>query len=286
MHKLEKNEVKELKNFSNKVRQQVINMIANAQSGHPGGSLSAVEIMSVLYKKILKTCPEWKNSPNFADRDRFVLSKGHASATFYAVLADCGYFDESELMTFRKLHTRLQGHPSYGYLPGIEVSTGSLGQGLSMACGMALGLKLDKKDARVYALLGDGEMQEGQIWEALMHAAHRGLDNLTIVIDRNRLQIDGCVDEIKSLGSLSKKITGFGLEVLEIDGHNVEQIYDALQKAQELSKNTKKPTAIIANTVKGRGVWFMENNACWHGNAPNAEQCEKALTELRSKEIC
>jgi len=286
MHKLDKNEVKELKNFSNKVRQQVINMIANAQSGHPGGSLSAVEIMSVLYKKVMKICPEWKNSPDFSNRDRFVLSKGHASATLYAVLADCGYFDESELMTFRKLHTRLQGHPSYGYLQGIEVSTGSLGQGLSMACGMALGLKLDKKDARVYALLGDGEMQEGQIWEALMHAAHRELDNLTIVIDRNRLQIDGCVDEVKSLGSLSKKITGFGLEVIEIDGHNVEQIYNALKKAQELSANTKKPTAIIANTVKGRGVWFMENNACWHGNAPNAEQCEKALTELRSKEIC
>lgn len=286
MHKLEKNEIQELKNFSNKVRQQVIKMIANAQSGHPGGSLSAVEIISILYKKILKTCPDWKKDPDFANRDRFVLSKGHASATLYAVLADCGYFDESELMTFRKLHTRLQGHPSYGYLPGIEVSTGSLGQGLSMACGMAIGLKLDKKDTRVYTLLGDGEMQEGQIWEALMHAAHRELDNLTIIIDRNRLQIDGCVDEIKSLGSLSKKLIGFGLEVIEIDGHNLEQIYDALQKARELSKKSKKPTAIIANTVKGRGVWFMENNACWHGNAPNTEQCEKALAELRSKEIC
>jgi len=286
MHKLEKDDVKELKNFSNKVRQQVINMIANAQSGHPGGSLSAVEIMSVLYKKILKTCPQWKNSPDFSDRDRFVLSKGHASATLYAVLADCGYFEESELMTFRKLHSRLQGHPSYGHLPGVEVSTGSLGQGLSMACGMALGLKLDKKSARVYALLGDGEMQEGQIWEALMHAAHRELDNLTIIVDRNRLQIDGCVDEVKSLGSLSKKITGFGLEVIEIDGHNVEQVYSAFLKAKELSEKSKKPTAIIANTVKGRGVWFMENNACWHGNAPNSEQCEKALAELRSKEIC
>lgn len=286
MHKLEKNEVKELKNFSNKVRQQVINMIANAQSGHPGGSLSAVEIMSVLYSKILKTCPEWKNSSDFDDRDRFVLSKGHASATLYAVLADCGYFDESELMTFRKLHSRLQGHPSFGCLPGVEVSTGSLGQGLSMACGMALGLKLDKKPSQVYALLGDGEMQEGQIWEALMHAAHRELDNLTIIVDRNRLQIDGCVDEVKSLGSLSKKITGFGLEVIEIDGHNVEQVYNALLKAKELSATSKKPTAIIANTVKGRGVWFMENNACWHGNAPNTEQCEKALAELRSKELC
>jgi len=261
-------------------------MITNAKSGHPGGSLSAVEILTVLYKKIMKTCPKWDADSDFANRDRFVLSKGHASATLYAILADCGYFDTQELMTFRKLHTRLQGHPSYGHLPGIEVSTGSLGQGLSMACGMALGLKLDKKDSRVYALLGDGEMQEGQIWEALMHAAHRELDNLTIIIDRNRLQIDGCVDEVKSLGSLRKKIAGFGLEVLEVDGHNIEQIYNALKKAQEMSKTSKKPTAIIANTVKGRGVYFMENATCWHGNAPNTEQCQLALEELRRKEIC
>lgn len=286
MHKLDKNEVQELKQFSNKVRQQVVNMIANAQSGHPGGSLSSVEILAVLYRKVLKTCPKWDKSPDFDDRDRFVLSKGHASATLYAVLADCGYFEESELMTFRKLHSKLQGHPSFGHLPGVEVSTGSLGQGLSMACGMALGFKLDKKNSRVFALLGDGEMQEGQIWEALMHAAHRELDNLTIIIDRNRLQIDGCLDEVKSLGNLTKKLIGFGLEVIEIDGHNVEQVYNALQRAKELSEKSKKPTAIIANTVKGRGVWFMENNPGWHGCAPNDEQCKKALEELRSKEIC
>lgn len=286
MQKLDKNEVKELKNLSCRVRQQVVQMIANAKSGHPGGSLSAADILVVLYKKILKTCPSWEKDPSFSDRDRFVLSKGHASASLYAILADCGYFDESELMTFRKLHSRLQGHPSNRLLPGVEVSTGSLGQGLSMANGMALGLKLDKKPARVYALLGDGEMQEGQIWEALMSAAHRKLDNLTVIIDRNRLQIDGDTDEVKSFGSLNKKLNAFGFNTIEIDGHNIEQIYGALKKAQELSLESHKPTAIIANTVKGRGVWFMENSACWHGVAPNSDECEKALEELRSKEVC
>lgn len=286
MHKLEKNEVKELKNLACRVRQQAIEMIANANSGHPGGSLSAADILTVLYRKILKTAPKWKEDANFEIRDRFVLSKGHASASLYAVLADCGYFPTEELMTFRKLHSRLQGHPSNKLLPGIEVSTGSLGQGLSMANGMALGLKLDKKPARVYALLGDGEMQEGQVWEALMTAAHRKLDNLTVIVDRNRLQIDGDTDEVKSLGSLNKKLTAFGFNTIEIDGHNVEQIYGALKKAQDLSAETLKPTAIIANTVKGRGVWFMENSACWHGVAPNTDQCAKALEELRGKEIC
>lgn len=286
MHKLEKNEVTELKNLACRVRQQAIEMIANAKSGHPGGSLSAADILTVLYKKILKTVPKWENDSDFENRDRFVLSKGHASASFYAVLANCGYFPTEELLTFRKLHTRLQGHPSKRHLPGVEVSTGSLGQGLSMANGMAIGLKLDKKDARVYALLGDGEMQEGQVWEALMTASHRNLDNLTIIIDRNRLQIDGDTDEVKSLGSLNKKLTAFGFNTIEIDGHNIEQIYGALKKATELSEETQKPTAIIANTVKGRGVWFMENCACWHGSAPNSEECEKALAELRSKEIC
>lgn len=286
MHKLDKKEVTELKNLACRVRQQAVEMIANAKSGHPGGSLSAADILTVLYKKIMKTAPKWEKDPSFDDRDRFVLSKGHASASFYAILANCGYFPEEELMTFRKLHSRLQGHPSQKHLPGIEVSTGSLGQGLSMANGMALGLKLNKKSARVYALLGDGEMQEGQVWEALMSASHRKLDNLTVIIDRNRLQIDGDTDEVKSLGSLTKKLTAFGFNVLEIDGHNVEKIYDALKKSQELSTETHKPTAIIANTVKGRGVWFMENCSCWHGTAPNSEECEKALAELRSKEIC
>ena len=286
MHKLEKDEVIELKNLACRVRQQAIEMIANASSGHPGGSLSAADILTVLYKKILKTAPKWKEDSNFENRDRFILSKGHASASFYAILADCGYFEEEELMTFRKLHSRLQGHPSCRLLPGVEVSTGSLGQGLSMANGMALGLKLDKKTSRVYALLGDGEMQEGQVLEALMTAAHRGLDNLTVIVDRNRLQIDGDTDEVKSLGSLNKKLTAFGFNTIEVDGHNVEQLYGALKKSQDLSAESHKPTAIIANTVKGRGVWFMENCACWHGVAPNSDECEKALAELRSKEIC
>jgi len=286
MHKLEKDEVIKLKNAACKIRQKAVEMIANAKSGHPGGSLSAADILVVLYKKILKTAPKWKEDSNFENRDRFVLSKGHASASLYAVLADCGYFEEEELLTFRKMHSRLQGHPSSRLLPGIEVSTGSLGQGLSMANGIALGLKLDRKTSRVYALLGDGEMQEGQVWEALMTSAHRKLDNLTIIIDRNRLQIDGDTDEVKSLGSLNKKLTAFGLNTIEVDGHNVEQLYGALKKAQALSAESKKPTAIIANTVKGRGVWFMENCAGWHGVAPNTEECEKALAELRSKEIC
>lgn len=286
MHKLEKNEVTELKNLACRVRQQAIEMIANANSGHPGGSLSAADILTVLYKKIMTVPSNWSKASDFAERDRFVLSKGHASASLYAILADCGFFPTEELMTFRKIHSRLQGHPSNRLLPGVEVSTGSLGQGLSMANGMALGLKLDKKNARVYALLGDGEMQEGQVWEALMTAAYRKLDNLTVIIDRNRLQIDGDTDEVKSLGSLNKKLTAFGFNTIEIDGHNVEQIYGALKKAQDLSAETLKPTAIIANTVKGRGVWFMENCACWHGVAPNSEECEKALAELRSKEIC
>lgn len=281
MHKLTTQEVEELKTFANRIRQHIVGMITNAKSGHPGGNLSAVEVFTVLYKKIMKICPEWDADPEFMDRDRFVLSKGHASAVLYSVLAECGYFDVEELMTFRQLHSRLQGHPSRGHLPGIEVSSGSLGQGLSMACGMALGLKLDKKDSRVYVLMGDGEMQEGQVWEGMMNAAHHKLDNLIAFVDRNRLQIDGDIEEVKSLGSLSKKIAGFGWQVIEVDGHNVEKVYEAIKQAQELNKEHQAPVAIIANTVKGRGVWFMENNAGWHGVAPSEEECEKALAELR-----
>lgn len=281
MNKLNQEEINSLKDFCTMMREDILKTISGSKSGHPGGSLSCVEILTVLYKKIMKTCPEWHNDSDFENRDRFVLSKGHASAALYAILANCGYFDKNLLPTFRKINSHLQGHPSFGHLPGIEVSTGSLGQGLSMACGMALGLKLDKKSSRVYALLGDGEMQEGQIWEALMHAAHRGLDNLCVIVDRNRLQIDGDVDSVKSLGNLSKKLSGFGFEVMEIDGHNLEQIYDALTKSKEINKTTGRPTAIIANTIKGRGVSFMENNASWHGNPPSEEQLAVALQELR-----
>ena len=256
MNKLNQEEINSLKDFCTMMREDILKTISGSKSGHPGGSLSCVEILTVLYKKIMKTCPEWHNDSDFENRDRFVLSKGHASAALYAILANCGYFDKNLLPTFRKINSHLQGHPSFGHLPGIEVSTGSLGQGLSMACGMALGLKLDKKSSR-------------------------GLDNLCVIVDRNRLQIDGDVDSVKSLGNLSKKLSSFGFEVMEIDGHNLEQIYDALTKSKEINKTTGRPTAIIANTIKGRGVSFMENNASWHGNPPSEEQLAVALQELR-----
>lgn len=275
---MEKIDIEQLNELCRQNRCNVIRMIHCAKSGHPGGGLSSVDILTVLYQKVMNNFPEWDKSPNHNERDRFVLSKGHASASLYAVLAQRGYFPEAELMTFRKLGSRLQGHPCSNRLPGIEVSTGSLGQGLSMACGMAIALKLDKNPAHVFALLGDGELQEGNCWEALMHAPHRGLNNLTVIIDRNNLQIDGTTDVIKNLNPLDKKLEAFNWEVKIIDGHNVEQIYEAL----EASKKSDKPTAIIANTVKGKGVSFMENQCCWHGKAPCDEDCQRALDELKS----
>ena len=251
-------------------------MIHCAQSGHPGGGLSAVEILTVLYEASLKNFPEWNNSPNHSERDRFVLSKGHASATLYAVLAQRGYFAESELMTFRKLGSRLQGHPCSNRLPGIEVSTGSLGQGLSMACGIAMAMKLDKNPAHVFALMGDGELQEDSCWEAFMHAPHRKLNNLTAIIDRNHLQIDGTTEQIKDISPLDAKLKAFNWNVVEVDGHDVEALYAAFEN----SKKSDTPTAIIANTVKGKGVSFMENQCGWHGKAPCDEDCQKALCEL------
>jgi transketolase len=270
-------ELEQLKELCRQNRCNIIRMIHCAKSGHPGGGLSAVEILTVLYSKIMKNYPEWVNSIHHNERDRFVLSKGHASATLYAVLAQRGYFPESELLTFRKIHSRLQGHPSNRMLPGIEVSTGSLGQGLSMACGIAMSLKLDKNPAHVFALLGDGELQEGSCWEAFMHAPHRGLNNLTAIIDRNNLQIDGTTDMIKNLNPLDAKLKAFNWEVVEVDGHDIEQLCEALEK----SKTSDKPTAIIAHTIKGKGVSFMENQCGWHGKAPSCEDCEKALEELK-----
>lgn len=271
-------EVKQLEEKCRKNRCNVIKMIHSAKSGHPGGGLSAIEIITVLYEKCMKNYSDWNKSPNHNERDRFVLSKGHASAALYAVLAQRGYFPESELMTFRKLHSRLQGHPSNHILPGIEVSTGSLGQGLSMACGIAMALKLDKNPAHVFTLLGDGELQEGSIWEALMSAPHYKLNNLTAIIDRNHLQIDGTTEQIKNIEPLADKLKAFNWCVIEIDGHNIEEIYIALEN----SKKSDKPTVIIANTVKGKGVSFMENNCGWHGKAPCDEDCQKALEELNT----
>ncbi len=272
---LSDNEVKNLENLCKSTRRNIVKMVYNAQSGHIGGALSAVEIMTVLYHKIMKVCPKWTEDKEFQNRDRFVLSKGHASSVLYCVLSQLGFFPEKELMTFRLFGSRLQGHP-VPICPGVDVATGSLGQGLSIACGMALGLRIDKNDARVYCLLGDGELQEGSVWEAFMHGAHEKLSNLTAIIDRNRLQIDGCTENVKSLDNLAEKIKAFNWNVIEIDGHNIREIYSAFEKA----KSSDAPTAIIANTIKGKGVSFMENNAGWHGKAPKSEDYERAMLEL------
>lgn len=265
--------------FNNTVRCDILKMIHCAKSGHPGGSLSAVEILSVLYNKILFVPTEWRKSPDFGKRDRFILSKGHASAALYSVLANRGFFSHNELLTFRHLGSRLQGHPSTRLgLEGIEVSTGSLGQGLSMACGVALALKLNNNPASVFVLLGDGEMQEGSVWEALMNAADKKLDNLIVVIDKNSLQIDGKTDEVKSIEPLDKKLEAFGWGVKVVDGHNEDELEDAFK----LAKSANTPFAVIANTIKGKGVSFMENNVNWHGKAPNDDELKLALEELNA----
>ncbi len=276
LQSLTENDIQELKKLCREMRKDILMMIHDAKSGHPGGNLSAVEILAVLYKKCMKTCPDWKNSPDFEKRDRFILSKGHASAALYSILARCGYFSIEELPGFRKLGSNLQGHPSCRHAKGVEVSTGSLGQGLSMACGVALGLRLDKNPATVYVYLGDGEMQEGSVWEAVMNASHHNLNNIIAFIDRNRLQIDGCTENIKAIDPLQDKLEAFGWNVIEIDGHDIEEIFEAVQTA----KTMDRPTAIIADTVKGKGVSYMENNAGWHGKAPNDAEYEAAMNEL------
>ncbi len=269
-------EIDELKVSATEVRRNILKMIHNAKSGHPGGSLSGADILTVLYKKCLNIPKDWDKSSDFELRDRFILSKGHASPLLYAILSEHGLIQEEELMTFRKIKSRLQGHPSRGYIAGIEVSTGSLGHGLSLGCGIAMGLKLDKNPAHVVVYLGDGELQEGSNWEAFMQASHRNLNNLIAIIDRNRLQIDGNTEDVMALGNVSEKIKSFGWETTEIDGHNYNEIYEAVEKA----KKSDKPFAIIANTIKGKGVSFMENQAGWHGKSPNDEQLKQALAEL------
>lgn len=269
-------EIKQLEEKCRLNRCNVIKMIHCAKSGHPGGGLSSIDILTVLYEKVMKNFPEWTKSPKHNERDRFVLSKGHASASLYSVLAQRGYFPESELMGFRSLGSRLQGHPNT-HIPGVEVATGSLGQGLSMACGIAMALKLDKNPAHVFALLGDGELQEGSCWEALMSAPHHKLNNVTAIIDRNNLQIDGSTEKIKNIEPLADKLKAFNWEVVEIYGHNVKEIYNATETA----KKSDKPVAIIANTIKGKGVSFMENQCGWHGKAPCDEDCQRALEELK-----
>lgn len=256
------------------MRKDIVKMLTEAGSGHPGGSLSAADIVACLYFWEMRHDPK---KPGWEARDRFVLSKGHAAPVLYSALAESGYFDKDKLITLRQLGSPLQGHPDMRKLPGVEASTGSLGQGIGWSVGMALGLRLDKLDSRVYVLVGDGELQEGLVWEAVMAAAHYGLDNLTAVIDHNGLQIDGPVDKVMSPEPVADKFRAFGWHVIEIDGHDISAILAALDKARS---NKGKPTAIVAATVKGKGVSFMENAADWHGAAPSKEQGQQALNEL------
>ncbi len=267
--------ISDIENKANILRLDVIKMTTEAGSGHPGGSLSAADMMAVLYFRVLNHDP---SNPLWEDRDRFVLSKGHVAPVLYAALAESGYFPTEELITLRKLDSRLQGHPVRGKVPGVEMSTGSLGQGLSMACGIALAGKIDKKDYHVYCLLGDGELQEGQNWEAAMLAHHYNLSNLIAFVDRNRLQTTGNTENAMSLDPLPEKWKAFGWNVIIIDGHNVRQIIEACEKAKGSKKH---PTVIIMNTVKGKGVSFMENNADFHGKTCKPAEYAMAIKELK-----
>jgi transketolase len=270
---LEKDHSK-LERIALRIRRAIIEMTHAAKSGHPGGSLSSVEILTALYFAIMRIDPE---RPDWEDRDRFVLSKGHASPALYATLALRGYFPEEALFGFRRIDSMLQGHPDMKGTPGVEMSTGSLGLGFSAACGMALAARLDNRDCRVYTLIGDGEAQEGIIWEASMAAAHYRLDNLTAFLDHNGLQIDGPNEEVMSVEPLAAKWKAFGWEVLQVDGHSFGQIMDAVAKAKAVKG---RPTMIIAETTKGKGVSFMENAAGWHGKAPGDQERDAALKEL------
>lgn len=265
---------KELQLAAANVRKCVIEGTYNAASGHPGGSLSIADIITYLYMYKLHVDPK---NPTMEDRDRFVLSKGHTAPALYGALALKGFFPVEDIKTLRKPNSHLQGHPSLGKTPGIDMSTGSLGQGISVAVGMALGAKRKNANYRVYTVLGDGEIEEGQVWEAAMFAAAKGLDNLVAVVDNNNLQIDGTIEEVNSPYPIDEKFAAFGWNVIQIDGHDFDQI-DAAFTAAEACKG--KPTAIIAKTVKGKGVSFMENQVGWHGKAPNAEQYQQAMDEL------
>lgn len=257
-----------------KIRKDIVQMICKSKSGHPGGSLSAADIVTALYFSEMNIDPK---NPKMEGRDRFVLSKGHAAPVLYSALAERGYFDKELLGTLRAFGSPLQGHPDMKKLPGIEISTGSLGQGLSVANGMALSARISGENYRTYVLMGDGELQEGQVWEAAMSAAHFKLDSICAFIDSNNLQIDGNVDKVMGVEPLDKKWEAFGWNVIIIDGHNFQEIFDALDKAKETKG---KPTVIIAKTVKGKGVSFMENVCGFHGVAPTAEETERAIAEL------
>jgi len=266
-----KEKIADLEEKARRLRVSIVRTLHKSQSGHTGGSLSAIDMVCALYFHKMRHNPE---EPAWDGRDRFVLSKGHAAPALYVTLAECGYFPVEDLMMLRRLGSHLQGHPDSKGTPGVDVCTGSLGQGLSMANGMALGLKLDGKDNRVYAVLGDGELQEGQIWEAAMAAAHYKSDNLCALIDANGLQIDGDVAKVMNVASIPDKFRAFGWNVIEIDGHDMGQIVRALDEAETLKG---APTAIVATTVKGKGVSFFENKAAYHGVTPNDEELPEAL---------
>lgn len=270
-------EKKQLMATACKVRMGVIEGTHGAKAGHPGGSLSAADVFTYLYFKEMNVDPK---NPKWEERDRFVLSKGHTAPGLYAALANRGFFPVEDLPTLRHIDSYLQGHPNMNTVPGVDMSTGSLGQGISAAAGMALAARHAGKSCRVYALLGDGEIQEGQVWEAFMLAHHYGLDNLCAVIDNNGLQIDGPIDKVMSPYPIPEKLKAFGWNVVEIDGHDFDQIEAAFAQARE-TKGT--PTAIVMKTTKGKGVSFMENQAGWHGKAPNDEEYEKAMTELKAQ---
>ncbi len=267
---------KELQRIACKVRLGIIEGVYHAKSGHPGGSLSIADLLTYLYFAKMRIEPQ---NPKWEDRDRLVLSKGHCAPGLYSVLAQRGYFPEKELQSLRHIGAMLQGHPDMKHIPGVDMSSGSLGQGISAACGMALSGKLSHKDYRVYAILGDGEIEEGQVWEAAMFAGNKGLDNLVAIVDSNGLQIDGTVAEVNSPEPIPAKFAAFGFAVLTLDGHSFDEIERVFDEAEKISG---KPVAIVMKTVKGKGVSFMENQVSWHGAAPNKEQYEQAVAELNA----
>ncbi|MDD6646112.1 MAG: transketolase [Oscillospiraceae bacterium] len=274
---MEISEIKQLQINATKARMGAVIGTYNAKSGHPGGSLSAADVFTYLYFKEMNVDPE---NPDWADRDRFVLSKGHCAPSLYAILALKGFFDWEELKTLRHVGAMLQGHPDMKGTPGIDMSTGSLGQGVSTACGMAKAAKMDNKDYRVYTVLGDGECEEGQVWEAAMFASHNNLDNLVVIVDQNGLQIDGTVAEVGGIEPLDDKFRSFGFNVLKVDGHSFEELDEAFANARQTKG---MPTAILMQTVKGKGVSFMENQVGWHGKATNDEEYKVAMAELEAK---
>ena len=268
------NNIEELQEIAKKIRRGIIESVYSGQSGHPGGSLSIADIMAVLYFYEMNINPQ---NPKDENRDRLVLSKGHCAPALYSALANRGFFDVDELQTLRNIESRLQGHPDMKKIPGVDMTTGSLGQGLSAANGMAIAGKLDNKDYRVYCILGDGEIEEGQIWEAAMASNKYKLDNLCVIVDNNNLQIDGTIEEVMSSYPIDEKFRSFGFQVINIDGHNIQEIIDAFDVARNVKE---KPTCIIAKTIKGKGVSFMENQVGWHGKAPNEEQYRQAMEEI------